>query len=40
MALGRRHLGVPEEVLDEDRIAMPGHQAAGAVAQAVELDVP
>jgi hypothetical protein len=37
VALGRRHLRVPEEMLDEHRVAVTSDEAASAVAQAVEL---
>jgi hypothetical protein len=30
---------VAEEVLDEDRVGVAGHQASGAVAETVELHV-
>src|SRR4051794_25104117 len=40
VALGRRQVRVAEEVLDEYRVGLAGDQAAGAVAQAVELHLP
>jgi hypothetical protein len=40
VALGRRQLGVAEEVLDEDGVGLTRDEAARAVAEAVQLDVP